>query len=105
MGLTSTTGQPILQTDPVSSQPFSSLFGRPIVISESQQAIAATNKPILFGNLKEGYTFRSAGGFAIKRLNELLALKNETGFVLFCRVGGYNTDAGAHPIRSLTMHA
>ena len=105
MGLISTTGQPILQTDPVSSQPFSSLFGRPIVISESQQAIAATNKPILFGNLKEGYTLRTAGSFGIKRLDELLALKNETGFVLFCRVGGYNVDAGTHPVRSLTMAA
>ena len=105
MGLISTTGQPILQTDPVSSQPFSSIFGRPIVIDESRPAIAATNKAILFGDLKAGYTARKVGSFGIKRLNELLALKNEVGFVLFARVGGYNTDAGTHPVRSLTQHA
>ncbi|MBN9616255.1 MAG: hypothetical protein BGO25_18145 [Acidobacteriales bacterium 59-55] len=104
MGLISTTGQPILQTDPVSSQPFSSIFGRPIVIDESRPAIAASSTSILFGDLKQ-YTVRKAGSFGIKRLSELLALKNETGFVLFCRVGGYNTDAGTHPIRSLTQHA
>ena len=104
MGLISTTGQPILQTD-VAGNPFNAIFGRPIVIDESRPAIAATNKAILFGDLKAGYTARKAGDFGIKRLSELLALKNETGFVLFCRVGGYNTDAGTHPIGSLTQHA
>ena len=104
MGIISTTGQPILQTD-VAGNPFNAIFGRPIVIDESRPAIAATNKAILFGDLKSGYTARKAGDFGIKRLNELLALKDETGFVLFCRVGGYNTDAGTHPVRSLTQHA
>jgi HK97 family phage major capsid protein len=105
MGIVSTTGQPILQTD-VSNNPFNAIFGRPIVIDESRPAIAATNKAILFGDLKAGYTARQvSGGFGIKRLNELLALKDETGFVLFARVGGYNVDAGTHPIRSLTQHA
>jgi HK97 family phage major capsid protein len=103
MGLISTTGQPILQAD-VNGNPFNAIFGRPIVIDESRPAIAATNKAILFGDLKSGYTARKAGDFGIKRLSELLALKNETGFVLFCRVGGYNTDAGTHPVRSLTQH-
>jgi HK97 family phage major capsid protein len=104
MGLISTTGQPILQTD-VAGNPFNAIFGRPIVIDESRPAIAATNKAILLGDLKAGYTARKAGDFGIKRLSELLALKDETGFVLFCRVGGYNTDAGTHPVRSLTQHA
>jgi HK97 family phage major capsid protein len=103
MGLISTTGQPILQTD-VAGNPFNAIFGRPIVIDESRPAIAATAKSILFGDLKSGYTARKAGDFGIKRLSELLALKDETGFVLFCRVGGYNTDAGTHPVRSLTQH-
>jgi HK97 family phage major capsid protein len=101
--VSATTNQPILQTD-AQGNPYNAIFGKPLVINESQAAIAATNKPILFGNLKEGYTLRKAGNFGIKRLNELLALKNQTGFVLFCRVGGYNTDAGTHPVRSLTMH-
>ena len=103
MGIVATTGQPILQPD-ANGTPFNAIFGRPIVIDENRPAVAATNKAILFGDLKAGYTARKAGDFGIKRLNELLALKNETGFVLFCRVGGYNTDAGTHPIRSLTQH-
>jgi HK97 family phage major capsid protein len=104
MGLISTTGQPILQTD-VAGNPFSAIFGRPIVISEYQETIAAGNSPILLGDLKEGYVLRQAGGFAIKRLDQLFALTNETGYILYARAGGYNVDAGTHPVRSLLMHA
>ncbi len=102
MGLISTTGQPILQTD-VAGNPFSALFGRPIVISEYQEAIAAANSPILFGDLQSGYVLRQAGGFAIKRLVELYAATNEIGYILYARAGGYNVDAGTHPVRSLLM--
>ena len=102
MGIISTTGQPILQTD-VAGNPFNALFGRPIVISEYQQSIAAGNSPILFGDLKNGYVLRQAGGFAIKRLVELYAATNETGYILYARAGGYNVDAGTHPVRSLLM--
>jgi HK97 family phage major capsid protein len=104
MGIVATTGQPILQPD-ANGTPFNAIFGRPIVIDENRPALAGTNKAILFGDLKAGYTARKAGDFGIKRLSELLALKNETGFVLFCRVGGYNTDAGTHPLRALVQHA
>jgi HK97 family phage major capsid protein len=68
-------------------------------------AVASTNKAILFGDLKSGYIARKAGDFGIKRLSESLALNDETGFVLFCRVGGYSVDAGTHPIRTLTQPA
>jgi HK97 family phage major capsid protein len=104
MGLISTTGQPILQTD-VAGNPFNAIFGRPIVISEYQQGIVAGDAPILFGDLKEGYVLRQAGGFAIKRLDQLFYLTNETGYILYARAGGYNVDAGTHPIRSLVMHS
>jgi len=102
MGIISTTGQPILQSDP-NNGPFSSIFGRPIVISESQESIAAGNSPILFGDLQNGYVLRQPGGFAIKRLDQLFALSNETGYVLYARAGGYNVDAGTHPVRSLLI--
>jgi HK97 family phage major capsid protein len=104
MGLISTTGQPILQTD-IAGNPFNAIFGRPIVISEFQQSIAATNAAILLGDLKEGYVLRQAGGFAIKRLVELYAATNETGYILYARAGGYNVDAGTHPVRSLVQHS
>lgn len=102
MGIISTTGQPILQTD-VAGNPFNALFGRPIVISEYQQSVAAGNSPILFGDLKEAYVLRQAGGFAIKRLVELYAATNETGYILYARAGGYNVDAGTHPVKSLLI--
>jgi HK97 family phage major capsid protein len=66
MGLISTTGQPILQTD-VAGNPFNPIFGGPIVFDESRPIIAATNRAILFGDLKAGYTARKAGDFGIKR--------------------------------------
>jgi len=75
IGIISTTGQPTLQTD-VAGNPFNALFGRPIVISEYQESIAAGNSPILFGDLKSSYVLRQAGGFAIKRLVELYAATN-----------------------------
>ena len=102
MGIISTTGQPVLQTD-VAGNPFNAIFGRPIVISEYQESIAAGNSPILFGDLKSGYVLRQAGGFAIKRLTELYAATNEIGYILYARAGGYNIDAGTHPVRSLLI--
>lgn len=105
MGLISTTGQPILQQDPVSGDPFGQIFGKRISIDENRPVIAAGNVPILFGSITDQYAFRYAGDFIIKRLDELFALNNETAFVLYCRVSGVNTDAGTHPVAGLTVHA
>jgi HK97 family phage major capsid protein len=106
MGITSTTGQPILQMDPVSGTPFGAIFGRPIVIDEHRPAIAAgAVGPILFGDTSEQYTARVAGDFRIVRVNELFIQSNESGFQLFTRVSGVNTDAGTHPMKALTVHA
>jgi HK97 family phage major capsid protein len=103
MGLISSTGQPILQPSP-NGDPFGSIFGRPIAFDMNRPVIAAGNVPILFGSLADGYTARVAG-FVVKRLDELFSLSNETGFVLYSRVGGTNTDAGTHPVKALTVHA
>jgi HK97 family phage major capsid protein len=104
MGLISTTGQPILQTD-VHGTPFNALFGREIVISEYQESIAATNQAVLFGDLKQAYTLRqAAGNFAIKRLVELYAATNEIGYILYGRAGGYVTNAGTNPLKALVQH-
>jgi len=103
MGLISTTGQPILQTD-VHGQPFNQIFGKEIVIAESMPSIAATNQAIYFGDLKAAYVLRSAG-VGIRRLNELFALNDETAFVLFARYGGYNVAPGVPTIKALVQHA
>lgn len=103
MGLISTTGQPILQTD-VHGNPFNSIFGREICIAEYMPAIAAGNVPIYFGDLKNAYVLRQAG-VGIRRLTELFALQDETAFVLFARAGGYNLSPGTYPLKSLTVHS
>ena len=103
MGLVSTTGQPILQTD-VHGNPFNSIFGRDIVIAEYMPAVAPSAVPIYFGDLKNAYVLRQAG-VGIRRLTELFALQDETAFVLFARAGGYNLTPGTYPLKSLTVHA
>jgi HK97 family phage major capsid protein len=105
MKLVTTQGQPLLQTDLTTGQPFSNLFGRPILISQYSDAMTANKLPILFGDLKAGYTFRQAGRLAIRRLDERYAELNETAYIGFARCGAYNTDAGTHPIVSLKMSA
>jgi HK97 family phage major capsid protein len=66
--------------------------------------VATGNFPVLFGDFKEGYTFRQQNpGIGILRLNELFAAGYETGFVGFARVGGVVTDAGTHPVVSLKI--
>lgn len=105
MGLVSTTGQPILQQDPVSGDPFGQIFGKRIAIDENRPTISAGNVPILFGDVYQQYAVRTAGDFIIKRLDELFALQNETAFILYCRVSGVNTNAGTNPVAGLTVHA
>ena len=106
MGLTIQTGAPLLQTDPVTQQPFSSLFGKPIVISEYTPGVVAGNAPILFGDLKQAYVLRTVGNFGVKRLNELGALADETIFIMFARAGGYNLLPGsAVPVKSIQIHS
>jgi HK97 family phage major capsid protein len=104
MGLTDNYGHPLLQTD-LSGQPFNALFGRPIVISQFSDPIAATKTPILFGDLSS-YTLRTVGGLQVARLTERFAELNETAFIGYARAGGYNTSQTASPaIVSLKMHS
>lgn len=105
MGLTNTTGTPLLQAD-VNGVPFNSIFGRPIVISQFAQAMTAGKFPILFGDLTQ-YTLRSvAGGLRVARLVERFAEMDEVGFIGYSRNGGYNTSQSTSPsIVSLEMAA
>jgi HK97 family phage major capsid protein len=80
------------------------ILGRPVKIVQQLPVVATGNTPVLFGDFKEGYTFRQQNpGIGILRLNELFAAGYETGFVGFARVGGVVTDAGTHPIIGITI--
>jgi HK97 family phage major capsid protein len=85
--IVSTIGQPILQAD-ANSNPFDSLFGKSIVIDDNRSStLTAGTKPILFGDLKEGYSLCAAGGFNVRRFDELFGLHNQVVFILYTRVG------------------
>ena len=104
MGQVDSIGRPLFIPSP-NTGAFDTLLGRPIVINQSQGAIGAGNFPVLFGDLKAGYTFRSVGDLSILRLNERYADTGEVGFIGYATVGGFATDAGTHPIVKLQMHA
>ena len=67
-------------------------------------AFGAGNISILFGDFAEGYLLRQVKpGLAIVRLTERFMDTLEVGFLGYCRAGGVSTDAGTHPIISLTQ--
>jgi HK97 family phage major capsid protein len=105
MGITNpSTGQPILQPD-VHGNPFGTLLGKPVVISEVAPTVAAANKPVLFGDLST-YTLRTVRQPTILRLSERFATQNATGFILFFRAGGVSVSQSSSPaVVSLQMHA
>lgn len=102
MSLVSTTGNPIFDQSPASA-PFSSIFGRPVVINDSLPAVATGNKAILFGDFKLGYLLRTDGAPTIKRLDERYADTDEVGFIIRTRVGGVSKNAGISPFNALIV--
>jgi HK97 family phage major capsid protein len=79
------------------------ILGYPVKLNPYQPAVGVGNPYIQFGNFSEGYTFREVTpGVAVQRLNERYAELHRIGFVAFARVGGAVTDAGTHPIVTLT---
>lgn len=102
MGLIATTGAPIFDVSPANG-PFSSIFGRPVVINDSMPSMASGNVPILFGDFKLGYLLRIDGDPEIKQLNERYADTDEVGFIIRTRVGGCSKAAGIAPIKGITL--
>lgn len=74
------------------------LNGRPIFINQDMPVMGASAKSLAFG-LFPKYVIRDVAGSAVVvRLNELYALQNETGFVMFMRSDAQLLDAGTHPV-------
>jgi HK97 family phage major capsid protein len=79
------------------------LFGFPVKINPYLPNNAVGAKYIQFGDFEQGYTFREVlPGIVLKRGDERYFELNKVGFVAFARVGGAVTDAGTHPILTLT---
>ena len=59
---------------------------------------------MLYGDFAQGYTFRQVNpGIVILRNPYSLMNQNKMAFYGFARVGGLATDAGTHPVASLTI--
>lgn len=79
------------------------ILGYPVKINPYLPNNAVGAKYIQFGDFNQGYTFREVlPGIMLKRADERYIELNKVGFVAFARVGGSVTDAGTHPILTLT---
>jgi HK97 family phage major capsid protein len=80
------------------------ILGYPVKINQYLPAVATGNVAVQFGDFKAGYMFReTSAGIMVKRLAERYAELNKVGYVAFTRMGGVVTDAGTHPVLSLTI--
>ena len=98
-------GRPIFLnfTDGGESGFIGTLFGYPVKINPYQPSIGVGAQFIQFGNFEQGYTFREVNpGIVLKQTDQRYIELNKLGFVAFARVGGAVTDAGTHPVLTLT---
>lgn len=80
------------------------ILGRPVKLVQQLPAVATGNVPVLYGDFQQGYTFRQVNpGIVILRNPYSLMNQNKMAFYGFARVGGLATDAGTHPVASLTI--
>jgi len=97
MGLTDAYGRPLLQNS-LNGTPFSSIFGRDIVISTFADDATAGKLPLFLADLEQSYTLRTiSSGLKIVRLNERYAEFGEVGFIGRVRAGGYLTTQSSSP--------
>jgi HK97 family phage major capsid protein len=100
-----TNGRPIFlnYTDGGASGFSGSLLGFPVKINPYQPSIGVGNAFIQFGSFDQGYTLREVNpGIVLKQSDQRWVELNRLGVTAFARVGGAVTDAGTHPIVTLT---
>jgi HK97 family phage major capsid protein len=71
------------------------IMGRPVYTTASMQAIAATAKSVLFGNLNAGFMVAESSPMTVRRLNERFADTGQVGFLFAQRIGTVVTNAAA----------
>lgn len=96
-------GRPIFITD-AQTGVISRILGRRVIINESMPDIAASAKPIAFGDFKY-YHLRMVQGIRMTVFKEKYADKLEVGFMGHVRADGNLIDAGTHPVKYLEMGA
>lgn len=91
--LKDTTNQYLWQPGLVAGQP-DTLFGRPVIVSDSVPAATTGLKSVVFGDLSY-YTIADRQGVTVQRLNELYAATGQVGFRAFKRTDGKVTLSSA----------
>jgi HK97 family phage major capsid protein len=104
LGVVDEMGRPLYVPSP-NANAFDMLLGRPVVMNQPQDNVAASKAALMFGDFKAGYLLREVGDMSILRLNERYADSGQVGFIGFARAGAVNTDSGSHPIVKLVQHA
>ena len=89
----------IWEASPIAGQP-DTLFGRPVVVNDDCEAMTTGLKPILFGDLSY-YWIAMRQDMNFRRLDELYANTDETGFQATMRVDGELTMSEA--VKNITM--
>lgn len=103
MGLVDGFGRPLFDVS-VTTGPFSTIFGRPVVINNAMPTVASGNVAVQFGDFASGYILRTVNpGLSVIRLNERFMDQLEVGFVGYARAGGIVTNAGIAPIVNLAV--
>lgn len=90
-------GRYLLQ-DSVNSADEMMLLGHPVVINNDMADMAASAKPIIFGQ-GAAYYSRKVSGLRIVVLNELYAENGQIGILGFMRADGGLIDAGQGPVK------
>ncbi len=78
------------------------LLGYPVYTCTKMPAMAASAKPIAFGDFRR-YRILDRRGLYVQRLNELYATSGQVGFMAYRRYDGKLLDASA--VKYITMHA
>ena len=72
-----------------------SLFGHPVVVNNDMDDYAASNKPIIFGDIANRYWIRRVDSMEVLRLEEKYADYLQIGFIGYVELDGILTDTNA----------
>ena len=76
------------------------IFGRPLVVNQDMASMAASAKPVVFGDLSK-YQIRRVNGVRFKRFDELYGANDQVAFEAIMRIDGDLLDAGTDPVKVL----
>lgn len=96
-------GRPLWQSGVALREP-DTLDGDAYVINQSMADMAASAKPIVYGDLSH-YYIRDVSGAMVLALRERYAEKLQVGFLAFSRHDGALIDAGTNPVKVLANAA